>query len=139
MPYLSDQDINFDGQHDLHVFDNAGAIGNFWYSAWLFENKKGFVFNQAISDISAPKLDNNSKQIISYNRLGACEETIVYYNIVGEKIKPAKNIINQFGNCIPDSGCQTCMTYKEELIGNKWKVTKLGEWESELYDSIYVK
>jgi hypothetical protein len=135
-PLILTDDLNFDGLHDLRIFDNAGATGNFWYYTWLYDKRKGFVFSKLFSEICAPKIDVTAKQILSYYRAGGCEETVCYNDVSSGKPKPVKYVFNQRENCNSDSGC-ICITYKEELMDGKWKVTKLGEWGSELYDSIY--
>ena len=148
-PYLKFQDINFDGHTDLHLFDNAGATGNFWYSVWLFDEKtKKFVFSKPFSNICAPKVDAIAKQIVSFNNLGGatslyayCDENIVFYKVEDGKVKEFRSVFNHAEKCDePDdfTGCP-CITYKRELQGNKWAESNLGEWDVSLYDSIYLK
>jgi hypothetical protein len=148
-PYLQFQDINFDGSSDLHVFDNAGGTGNFWCSVWLFDTKtKGFVFSKPFSNICAPKVDAKAKEIVSFNNLGGltsfygyCDEYVIYYKAEGNKLKEVRSIFNHAEKCDEPNdsvGCP-CVTYKSELIGNKWKRSTLGEWDVSLYDSIYQK
>lgn len=148
-PYLKFEDINFDGNKDLHLFDNAGATGNFWYSVWLFDARaKKFVFSEAFSDICAPKVNAGTQEIVSFNNLGGatslyayCDENVVVYRVEDGKLKKIRAIFNQAEKCDePDdsTGCP-CITYKMELQGSKWTESNLGEWDVSLYDSVYLK
>jgi hypothetical protein len=134
-PYIKLEDINFDGYADLHVFDNAGATGNFWYSVWLYDKEqKQFVFSNTFSEISAPWADQRSKELIGYYHSSGCEENITYFKIIENQPEPVKYVYGQEER----QGDQTlCMGYEKKLIGKTWKTTKLGELGVSLYDSLY--
>jgi hypothetical protein len=80
-------DINFDGYLDLRLLYNTGATGNNWYGTYLFNPSKGkFVYHKELSQLSGISLDHNSKQIITYNRGGFCEEYREYYKFSNNKL-----------------------------------------------------
>jgi len=73
-------DINFDGYLDLRFLDNEGATGNNWYASYLYDPKRGkYIFNRQMSSQSGLAVDSKNKQLLTYNRCGACLEFIKYY------------------------------------------------------------
>lgn len=73
-------DLNFDGYRDLRFLDNEGATGNNWYASFLYDPGKGkFIFNRHLSSQSGLTVDTKNKQLLTYDRCGACCEFIKYY------------------------------------------------------------
>lgn len=79
-------DINFDGYIDLRILLYTGATGCNFYASCLYNpTLKKFVFNKNLSKMSALRVDPNSKQIITYDRSGGCQETMRYYKVSDNK------------------------------------------------------
>jgi hypothetical protein len=136
-PYLKFEDLNFDGSKDLNLFDNAGATGNFWYGVWLFDRaKKRFSYSLDFSSIPSPKVNTQSKQILSFYHQSECEERFIYFNVEDNKTKPVKYIYGELRNCDLPDGCD-CITLKKELINDNWKQSPINDEEFPNYDSIY--
>jgi hypothetical protein len=134
-PYLKMEDVNFDGYADLHVFDNDGAGGNFWYSIWLYDKeRKLFVFSKGFTDISSLKPDISSKQLIGYYQWNGCQENVTYFKLIKNQPEPVKYV---FGKEEKQGDETLCIGYEKKLIGKTWKTTKLGELDVSLYDSLY--
>ncbi|MCX5842258.1 MAG: hypothetical protein NT022_00650 [Deltaproteobacteria bacterium] len=73
-------DLNFDGYLDLRLLDNKGATGNNWYASFLYDPEGGkFIFNWLLSSQSGLTVDPKSKQVITYDTCGGCEEFMKYY------------------------------------------------------------
>jgi len=84
-------DMNFDGYLDLRLLYNTGATGNNWYATYLFNPSKGeFVYHEELSKLSGMKIDEKFKQIITYDREGACAEISVYYEVMNNKLVLSK-------------------------------------------------
>ncbi|MFZ3157167.1 MAG: hypothetical protein WA124_06640 [Smithella sp.] len=80
-------DVNFDGYLDLRLLDNAGATGNDWYSTYIYDRSSGkFKYHHELSQLSGITIDQKMKQIITYNREGACAEYIEYYGFARNKL-----------------------------------------------------
>jgi hypothetical protein len=134
-PYIKLEDINFDGFADLHVFDNAGAGGNFWYSVWLYDSeRKQFIFSKDFTAISSLKPDLSPKLLVGYYHWNGCEENVTYFKVIKNKPEPVKYV---FGREERQGDQTLCIGYEKKLIGKTWKTTKLGELGVSLYDSLY--
>jgi len=84
-------DINFDGYLDLRLLYNTGATGNNWYATYLFNPSIGeFVYHKELSKLSGMKIDQKSKQIITYDREGFCAEISAYYKVMNNKLVLSK-------------------------------------------------
>ncbi len=80
-------DLNFDGYLDLRLLDNAGATGNNWYSSYIYDKtSRKFKLHYGLSELSGVKVDARNKQIITYNRGGACTECIQYFKVIADKL-----------------------------------------------------
>jgi hypothetical protein len=80
-------DINFDGYLDLRLLYNTGATGNNWYGTYLFNPSKGkFIYHKELSQLSGISIDHMSKQIITYNRGGFCDEYREYYKFLNNNL-----------------------------------------------------
>jgi hypothetical protein len=80
-------DINFDGYLDLRLLDNEGATGNNWYATYLYDPRlKKFKYHKQLSSLSGVNVDDDSRQIITYERNGWCAENREYYKIVKDRL-----------------------------------------------------
>ncbi len=129
-PFVSLQDLNFDGSLELALFDNAGAV-SYWYSVYLFKPGAGYSYSEAYSQTPSLKIDFDQKLVTSFYRAGDCEEVIGYYKAVCDSLQPISYLYTS-------QETERCITYRKERENDEWKITKLGEWEVTLYDSLYV-
>lgn len=80
-------DINFDGYLDLRLLDNEGATGNNWYATYLYDPRlKKFKYHKQMSSLSGVTVDDDSHQIITYNRFGWCGEYREFYKIIKDRL-----------------------------------------------------
>jgi hypothetical protein len=141
-PYIRFEDLNFDGSTDLLLFDNSGATGNVWYQVWLYNQQaKLFSYNKELSGLSGLQADLASKEIISYNHLGgvtsaysSCDAYLNYYTLSNNKLVEKRQYQTH-----AKSSDAPCYTFLRERVDTGWKETNLGEWDTDLYDSLYLK
>jgi hypothetical protein len=80
-------DLNFDGYLDLRLLNNTGATGNNWYASYIYDPASGkFKFQSELSKLSGIRIDGDNKQIVTYSRIGYCEEAMEYYKVVKDKL-----------------------------------------------------
>jgi hypothetical protein len=141
-PYIRFEDLNFDGSTDLLLFDNSGATGNVWYQVWLYNQQtKLFSYSKELSSISGLQADPTSKEIISYNHLGgvtsaysSCDAYLNYYTLSNNRLVEKRQYQTN-----AKSSDAPCYTVLRERVDTGWKETNLGEWDTDLYDSLYLK
>jgi hypothetical protein len=84
-------DVNFDGYLDFRTLLYTGATGCNSYATCLYNpTLKKFVFNKKLSEMSALRVDSNSKEIVTYDRGGWCDELMRYYEVSDNKFMLTK-------------------------------------------------
>ena len=84
-------DLNFDGYLDFRILLYRGATGCNSYASFLYNPAlKKFVFNKQLSDMSALRVDAESKQLTTYDRGGYCDELIRHYEVRDNKFMLTK-------------------------------------------------
>ncbi len=70
--FITDLDVNFDGQNDVGVFKSTGYAGvNNYYDFYIYNSKtKQLEKNAGLSEISNPTVDIENKKVISNYRSG---------------------------------------------------------------------
>jgi hypothetical protein len=80
-------DLNFDSYLDLRLLMSTGATGNNEYASYIYGPSSGrFKYHHEISGLSGVKVDTRKKHIITYDRMGHCDELMEYYKVVKDKL-----------------------------------------------------
>jgi len=75
-------DLNSDGYLDLRILVEMGVSGNNWFATYIYlPGLRQFRYHEVSSRLSGIKLDSRTKQIITYWRMGWCNEFIEHFKI----------------------------------------------------------
>ena len=76
-------DLNNDGYLDLRILFETGGTGNNWYVTYIYEPElRRFKYHETLSLLSAVTVDQDSKLIKTYWRIGWCTEFREYFKLM---------------------------------------------------------
>jgi hypothetical protein len=119
-------DLNFDGWDDMGIVAYSPPGPNTPYIIWLWDaGKKQFIYNEALSRLTAIQVDKDAKIIKSSNRSSAVEYHEDYFKYIGGKLTLFKSIETLY------SGKGTMEVMTSELINGKMVKTGRVKKKSE--------
>ncbi|WP_345253996.1 XAC2610-related protein [Flaviaesturariibacter amylovorans] len=135
-PCIQAADLNFDGHNDLLLFNNSGAI-NVWYDCWLWNPaSRRYEFSEDLSAASCLSVDPIRRELGSYYRFGACEESASFCRWSGTQLLPVRYFYKE-QRWAADS-TRECITFEKVLEGKHWVARPIEAGDSsvlELYDA----
>jgi hypothetical protein len=89
---INAEDVNFDGYTDLRILVSGGSA-NAYYDFWLWNPaRQKFVFHAALSKLSSPKFDAQSKTVCSFTHISATDSTVETYRFQDGQLRLARII-----------------------------------------------